>query len=87
MQTLTAHNEFWLNHDGQTVKINGLAHKLEVSTLNVRDGQTKLSVYATPSNKNSEYYKEFKRKLGDDWATDVLESFDVCCDVMRQLGY
>lgn len=82
-----AGREEWLEHDGKIVTIDGIKHRLKVSTTKAvyPRRETTVSVYASPVNRQSQYYKSTKRKLGDDWSTDVLESPETEAEVMRQL--
>lgn len=77
----------WAQYHGRKVMIDGLAYTLKVNTYMASYPRREMliSVYAEPVNKHSKHYLETKRQLGDDWSTDVLESFDVMCDILAQL--
>ncbi len=46
-----------------------------------------IDVSAEPINKNSKYYLEVKKELGDDWSTDILESGDeLYTNIAQQVG-
>lgn len=74
-------------HNGKTVMIDGMKCRLEVSVSQAiyPYDHKAISVYATPISKNSKHYRESKAILKDDWSYDVLESFDLECDILRQL--
>lgn len=79
--------EFWLDHDGEVVVLDGIKHRLEVDSYKAKYPREEyvISVHAVPVNKQSKYYKEIKAKLGDDWASNVLESPELESEVLAQL--
>jgi hypothetical protein len=81
-----AGNEEWLDYDGMSVFIDGRKYRLEVRSCFSRfRGYEVFSVYAKPVNQDATYYRDIKRELGDDWATDVLESdVELEADILRQ---
>lgn len=81
--------KWWIEQNKKTVKIGGIRYTLAVSTHKAvyPYPHTALRVFATMTNKQSEGYRETRKKLGDDWSTDVLESWDFCNEVMAQLNY
>lgn len=88
MKSLKFYQE-WLEHDGRVVKIDGLNYRLRVRTFQAiyPSPENKITVYATPVNKNSKYYQEVKRQLGDDWSTDVLDSsLELQADILNQIA-
>jgi hypothetical protein len=79
--------ENWLGHNGKTVLINGIKHKLEVRTHRAIYPRRYIAVtvYAAPINRNTKYYRDTKAKLGDDWSTDVLYNPELAADILEQL--
>jgi hypothetical protein len=77
----------WLEHDGKTVTIDGIKHKIKVSTFEAiyPYKHAAITVYATPVNRYSKYYREIKKELRDDWSTDVLSSLEMECEILSQL--
>lgn len=85
-------NKFWGRFedcDGREVKINGLKHRIRYQEFKAVYPYERIVVFvsAEPVNRNTKYYRETKRCLGDDWSIDVssLEPQDLV-DVMQQLG-
>lgn len=79
----------WLQHDGKTVKIDGLAYRLQCKTVRTvyPYPDEKVDVIAVPVNKNSKHYKDTKNHLNDDWVTDILDSsIEVQSCVWQQLN-
>ena len=66
----------WLAHKNVVIKIDGIKHRLKVDTFRATypHQHTRINVMVEPINKNTKYYLETKRDLGDDWSTDVLDS-------------
>jgi hypothetical protein len=86
---LTEFDQVWLSHHGKTVKISGLEYKLNVKTMLCRYpyAHQSLSVYAEPVDREGDEYLATKRKLGDDWDLNVLDSdIELRADVLSQLG-
>lgn len=87
---MARHAEFyqeWLEHDGKAVWIDKHKYLLRVSTFDAiyPYPYKGISVYAEPINKNAGWYREIKRKLQDDWSTNVLESDPVLqADILEQ---
>jgi len=75
-QDLDQHNSWWLQQDGKTVLLDGIAHVIRVSTYRASYPYERdvISVQAEPVNKTTQYYLAIKKVLGDDWSTDVLAS-------------
>lgn len=59
----------WLQYDGFTVTVDGKRRR--IITRVVGDW---ITVEAEMLNKRDPEYVEIRRKLGDDWVTDVLDS-------------
>ena len=79
----------WEQFDGRVVKIEGYNHRIKVRVQNgIYPYPRKLiDVSAVPMNKNSNWYQETKKLLGDDWSTDVLDSdIDLQCSILEQLS-
>lgn len=79
----------WLEHDGKTVLINGIAHVLKVRTYAAYYPyhHETIHVDAVPKNKQTKWYREQRAKLGDDFMTDVLSSdVEVQTEILRQCG-
>ena len=77
----------WLEHDGKVIKIDGIKHRLKVTTLNaIYPRPAKLiSVQAEVVNKKSRYYQDTKARMGDHWSTDVLDSdIELVADILSQ---
>lgn len=77
----------WVQHHGKVVEIDGHKHRIRCSVYMARYPTERevISVYAEPVDKTSEYYLESKRKLKDDWATDILDSdVELQSDVLQQ---
>lgn len=77
---------FWTAHNGKVVKIDGINCRIKTSVYTARYPYTEevISVYAEPIGHNTEKYREIKRILKDDWATDVLEcDLGLYCDILR----
>ena len=85
---LTPWQEQWLEHDGKKVRLHGHAHTLKVRSYEAiyPYAHTVLHVSAEPVNKETRYYQDIKRQLGDDWSTDVLRSLETTAAVLDQLG-
>lgn len=86
MAALNHHRE-WLEHNNKTVKLNGIKCKVKVST-----GIAKypyeyeyITVYAEPINKNSKLYRQRVERLHDDWSWDLLGSFELGYEALKQL--
>jgi hypothetical protein len=47
----------------------------------------KLSHEADARGRRSERYQETKRKLQDDWSTDLTDSIERYCDIAHKLGF
>lgn len=79
----------WLEHDGKTVTIDRIKYKIKVSSYRARYPYPHdvITVDAVPVNKRAKHYLDIKRKLGDDWVTDVLGSPDFEFEVMKQVGF
>ncbi len=78
----------WLEHDGKSVKIEGLSYTLRVRTYEAAYPyrHTAINVYAEPANRRSKAYLKAKQELGDDWDTDVLASdLDLQASILSQL--
>lgn len=77
----------WLEHDGKKVKIDGIVYKIRVDCYRAiyPYERQEIKVYADVVNKNSKFYRDLKAEYGDDWSTDVLESFEFMCEALRQL--
>ena len=77
----------WLEHDGKVIKIDGIKHRLKVTTLNAiypRSARL-ISVQAEVINKKSSYYLDTKARMGDHWTTDVLDSdIELAADILSQ---
>lgn len=79
----------WIEHDGKVVVIDGLKCRLRcrVHQQHYPYPDEVISVDAEPISKTSTRYREIRRRLGDDWSTDVLNSgIDLQCDILEQLG-
>jgi hypothetical protein len=78
---------WWLDQHGKRVKVGGIAYRLNVWTLRSLRPYPHdiIRVDAEPVNKKSEYYREIKHHLGDDWTTDVLASPEFAVEVEKQL--
>lgn len=81
----------WEQYNGRKVKVDGIECeiKVDIYTRKYPTEALMISVYAEPTAraKRTEQYKEARRKLGDDWATDVLDSdIEVQVDILTQLG-
>lgn len=77
----------WLEHDGKTVYLGGVAYVVKVNTWRAQYPYEVdvIAVHAEMKNKNSALYRDVKRSLGDDWSTDVLDSDEqVYVDVLSQ---
>ena len=82
-------NKYFEKHNGKTVKIDGVAYKIKYSEYNAiyPRKHVAVSIDLIPVNKNSEYYRKIKRKLGDDWVTDAKSLSDSSLvQIMKQLG-
>jgi hypothetical protein len=66
----------WLEHDGKHVVVDGIAYTIKATSYMAvyPYAEERVSVYAAPVSKQSKYYRDIKRYLGDDWSTDVLDS-------------
>jgi hypothetical protein len=78
----------WMDHHGAVVLIGAEAYSIQVSSWNaiypVR--QRVISVSAVPIDRQSAHYLETKRRLGDDWSIDVLDSdVDLQASILSQL--
>ena len=80
MHRLESYEE-WLEHDGKTVYLQTETGKpyacyVRVNTVLCRYPYEYrgITVYAEPINKQAKHYRELRRKLGDDWDTDILDS-------------
>jgi len=75
-EPINSYNAWWLRQNGKKVKIDGLSHRIQVQTYHAiyPYKHEVISVYAEPVNKRSAYYLRERKKLGDDWSTDVLGS-------------
>mgnify|MGYP001074389770 CR=1 FL=1 len=82
------HHEEWLDYDGRKVVLNGVAHKIRVSTYRAiyPYEHVAITVHADPVDKRTKYYRDTKRELGDDWSTDVLGSdIELQVNILLQL--
>ena len=80
--------EYWLQANNKKIFIGGKEHVIKVNTFLAKWPYKRfvISVNAEMINKTDPEYLEIKAKLGNDWATDVLESGDdVYTDVYNQL--
>lgn len=76
MATLSEYNSEWLKYDGLKIRVDGKLWKVRASTHEAiyPYRHTSLHVEASIVDRNDPEYVETRRKLGDDWSTDVLES-------------
>ncbi len=85
----TAADSFdWMDFDGRVVLIDGINHKIRVNRYNAIYPYPRIvtTVDAEPCNRNTKYYRDIRRQLGDDWSTDILQSDpSLQCDVLLQL--
>lgn len=81
------YNSYWVELDGYEVTLDGHAHIIRVSSYMAifPYRQRVITVYAVPNDTDSEWYRTIRRKLGDDWSTDVLESSEVEEAIFSQL--
>lgn len=86
MKDYLQNDEFWMELHKKEVSIDGIIHVLNVSVFTAiyPYKHDVISVMAEPKDKTTKYYRDEKRRLGDDWSIDVLESFDLLCDIMKQ---
>ena len=87
---MTTHFEryqYWLDHDGKTVMLEGHEHKLRVTSyVTVYPYRDRvISVAAEPVDKNSAMYQEVRNILRDDWSTDVLSSPELSAEILSQV--
>ena len=87
MANATFHQD-WLEHDGKICIVDGLKCRVKVVTGKAiyPYPHSTIEVSAVPVSKQSKKYKKIKDQLGDDWSTDLLESFETGCDVLNQLA-
>jgi len=89
MHSRAIYGDQWELHHGKVVTLEGVRCRIHVDTYTARYPyvQEVISVSARPLSKISTRYREIRRQLGDDWATDVLDSdIEVQCDILQQLG-
>jgi len=82
-------NKYFEKHNGKTVKIDGISYRIKYFEYMAKYPRKELavSIDLIPVNKNSEYYRKIKRKLGDDWVTDAKSLSDSSLvQIMKQLG-
>lgn len=87
---MTKHErEWWREHDGHEVMIEGRKHRLRVAIYEAiyPYPHTACHVYAHPCDRTAQWYRDIKAALGDDWASDVLDTPESAAEVMRQLGW
>lgn len=79
---------YWRDKGGQIVQIDGMRYRLEVTTVRAiyPYPHTSLSVMARPLDRRSKVYLDVRARLGDDWSTDVLGSFDFQGEVISRLS-
>jgi len=78
----------WEQHNGKIVTIDGIKHVVKVATWQAvyPYRHDVIDVSATVCNRRSEYYRETKRSLGDDWSVDLLASdCELQAEVLSQL--
>ncbi len=75
MAYLDYHSE-WLDHNGKIITIDGIKHKIKVSTWKAvyPSEHSEISVFAEVLDKKCGHYVFYKDMLGDDWGTDVIAS-------------
>lgn len=70
--------EFWSKFDGKAVKIDGLNCKIRVSSYWGKYPCKRLIINVdavpTPEAMKTEFYRNRRAELGDDWFTDILNS-------------
>jgi len=71
MRPLTPYNEFWLDHNGRTVVLQGVEYLIKASCL--LSYPTQIRVTAEYTDKSLPSYRRIKRELGDDWDIDLLQ--------------
>lgn len=57
--------------DGRTYTLDGIHGTIKVERFN---GMTTISHRPSKKGQNTEAYRETRRKLGDDWSTDLSQS-------------
>ena len=91
MSMATAFASDWISYDGRIVFVDGYSWKLRVETYDavypVKQSLTSVWLEPTKTTRWSDYYMTIKRRLRDDWTTDVLSSEpELQAELMRQLG-
>ena len=84
-----SYDEYFERHNGKIVKIDGLAYKIKYSEFRAKYPHPHISksIELVPMNRNSEYYRKIKAKLGDDWTTDGHNlSEKSIMQIAKQLG-
>jgi hypothetical protein len=82
-------DQYFEKHNGKTVKVDGIAYRIKYSEYNAiyPRKHVAVSIDLVPVNKNSEYYRKIKRKLGDDWVKDAQTLSDKSLmQIVQQLG-
>jgi len=77
----------WAKYHNSIVLVDGIKHRIQVSIHQAKYPRPAkmISVQAVPTNKNSRYYQETRRRLGDDWTTDVLDSdLELTANILQQ---
>jgi hypothetical protein len=80
----------WEEFDGRAVTVDGMACTIQVSTYvaSFPRNERVIHVHAVPTEAamRTEAYLSVKRKLRDDWSTDVLDSDpEVQTEILEQL--
>lgn len=78
-------DDYFKRHNGKIVKVDGLAYRIKYSEHRAKYPYAHLSTMISldPVNKRSEHYLKIKRKLGDDWSTDLKNASE---STMRQIA-
>ena len=76
MRHYPASDSDWLEHHGKAVKVDGVKHKIHATSHQAiyPHKHTAYSIHAEMTDKSHPDYVETKKKLGDDWSTDLKHS-------------
>ena len=60
---------------GITYNENGIKYEIEISAINATNPyhHRKIWINGRPISRKSKYYLDIKRKLGDDWLSDITD--------------